>query len=166
MRRNHAHRHLIHPAELRAPLPGRAGHAAQQRIPQEILLIGDRGDGDALPDYLELFLDLKRLPQPVAVAAPVEHAARMRVHNLQLSVRHDIVHIALERAVRLNRLKDHVRDAQVIVKALQPEKLLGMPLPQRGEDRDALLLQHDVIVLSVEPLVFVVLLERLHGYGP
>ena len=165
VRRDGAHRHAVHPAEFPAPLPGRAGHAAQQRVAPEILLVGDGGDGHALAHQLKPFLDLQRLPEPVAVAAAVQHAPGVRVDDLQLAVRDDVVHVAPERAVRLNRLEDHVGDGQVVRKRLEPKELLGVALAQRREHRHALAPQHDVVELLVEPPVLVLVLQGLHGHA-
>ena len=95
-----------------------------------------------------MFLGFQRLVQAFRIAAARHHAAGELVDDDDLAVADDVVLVALEQAVRLQRIVDVVDDGDVldVVErfalevaggAQQVLELLGAVL---GEDRRALLL--------------------------
>jgi hypothetical protein len=81
----------------------RAGHAGQLVVHAEIVLEGDRGE--RLVFRLDAtFLGLQRLVQAFGEAPARHHAAGELVDDDDLAVADDVVLVALEQLVRLQRL--------------------------------------------------------------
>ena len=127
---------------------GRAGHAGQLLVHAEIVLEGDGGQRLVLRLDRHMFLGFQRLVQAFRIAAAGHHAAGELVDDDDLAIADDVVLVALEQAMRLQRVVDVVDDGdvldvverlalQVAGGAQQVLQLLGAVL---GEDRGALLL--------------------------
>ena len=84
----------------------RAGHAGQLAVEAEIILEGDRGQGDVFGLDRDLLLGFQRLVQAVGIAAAFHHAAGEFVDDDDLVVLDDVILVALEQLVRLQRLVD------------------------------------------------------------
>ena len=105
----------------------RAGHAGQLAVEAEIVLEGDRGEGDVLRLDFGPFLGFDRLVQPLAVAPPLHHPAGELVDDHHLPVAQDVVAIALEQFVGPQGLADVMHERRVlgvIERALLEQSLL------------------------------------------
>ena len=87
----------------------RTGHPGQLFVLSEVVLHGDRGDGLLLLLDLHAFLRLDRLVQPVRPAAPGHRAAGELVDDDDLRVLDEVVAVAQEERLRLQRLVDLMR---------------------------------------------------------
>jgi hypothetical protein len=110
---------------------GRAGHAGQLVVHAEIVLKGDGGQGLVFVFDADVFLGLQGLVQPVAVAAAGHEAAGELVHDDDLALFDDVVHVALEQGVGLEGLVDVVQQLDVgrVVEVFGLEQLLGLAIP-------------------------------------
>ena len=84
----------------------RSGHAGELLVEAEIVLEGDRGEGDVLGLDGDAFLGLERLVQAFRIAPSRHHAAGELVDDDDLVAAHDIVLVALEQLVGAQRLID------------------------------------------------------------
>ena len=134
MRRNHAHRHLIHPTELRAPLPGRAGHAAQQRVPLHLFKPQAHLLLHALHHHIEHGGNLANVLAPVIPAHQRHDAAALA----------RLVRLAKERRPRLvdrmqrDRLHHSLRQMRVCLRQLSAQHPLPRPVDLAAEPADHL----------------------------
>ena len=92
---------------------GRSRHAGQLVVLAEVVLERDRGQRLVLALDLDLLLRLDRLVQPVAPAAAGHEAPRELVDDDHLAVLDHVVDVALEEAVRAQRLVDVVQQRHV-----------------------------------------------------
>ena len=88
---------------------GRAGHAGELRVHAEVVLDGDRRQRLVLALDAHAFLRLDRLVQAVGPAPAGHQPAGELVDDDHLAVLHDVVDVALEERVRLQRLVDVVQ---------------------------------------------------------
>ena len=92
----------------------RAGHAGELGVHAEVVLEGDRGQRLVLGMDLDVFLGLQRLVQAFGEAPARHHAAGELVDDDDLVVADDVVLVALEQAMRLQRVVDVVDDGDVL----------------------------------------------------
>ena len=144
-------------AELLGFRRRRAGHAGELLVHAEVVLEGDGGERLVLRLDRHMLLGFQRLVQAFRIAAAGHHAAGELVDDDDLAIADDIVLVALEQAMRLQRIVDVMDDRHVlhVVERLALEmaggaqqvlQLLGAVL---GEDRGALLLV-DFVVLRLK----------------
>ncbi len=126
------HVHLVDVEEFGRFGRGGAGHARKLGIHAEIVLEGDRGERLILGLDLHAFLRLDRLVQAVRPAAAIHHAPGELVDDDDLVVLDDIVDVALEHHIGLERLIEMVDDLGVLdvvqVAADQKAGLFKQPL--------------------------------------
>ena len=91
----------------------RAGHARQLVVEAEIILEGDRGEGDVFGLDRDVFLGFQRLVQAFGIAPAFHHAAGEFVDDDDLVVLDDVVAVLLEQLVGLQRLVDVMDDGDV-----------------------------------------------------
>ena len=106
----------------------RARHARELLVEAEVVLEGDRRHRDVLLLDRHALLGLDRLVQALRPAAALHDAARELVDDLHLAVVDDVVDVALEERLRLQRLRqvvDHLHVARV-VDVLDPEGALDL----------------------------------------
>ena len=106
---------------------GGAGHAGELLVQAEVVLEGDRGQRLVLGLDLDALLGLESLVQAFRVAAAGHHAAGELVDDDDLAAFDDVVAIALEQLVRLQRRVDvmHERDVLDVVERALHQALLG-----------------------------------------
>ena len=90
-----------------------AGHARELCVHAEIVLDGDGGEGLVLLADVHPLLGLHRLVQPVGPAPARHEAAGELVDDDDLAFLDDVVHIALEDVVGLERLVHVVQGVDV-----------------------------------------------------
>ena len=73
----------------------RARHAGQLLVEAEEVLVGDGGSGNILAFDLHLLFGFDGLMQPLRVTAAVHQPARELVHDDDLPVPYDVVHVSL-----------------------------------------------------------------------
>ena len=95
---------LVDLAELGILGHGGAGHAGELLVEAEVILQRDGGERLVLLAHEHLFLGLHRLVQALRPAAALHDAAGELVDDLHLAVHHDVVHVAVEQELRLERL--------------------------------------------------------------
>jgi hypothetical protein len=94
---------------------GRAGHAGQLVVHAEIVLEGDRGQGLVFRlDLAHAFLGLERLVLTFGEAPARHHAAGELVDDDNLVIADDVVLVALEQLVCLQRVVDVVDHGNVL----------------------------------------------------
>ncbi|MDT7659487.1 MAG: preprotein translocase subunit SecA [Pseudonocardiales bacterium] len=81
-----------------------AGHPGQLAVEPEVVLQRDRGQGLVLLLDLDAFLGLDRLVQTLVVPASVQHPAGVLVDDQHLAVGDDVVLVALEQLLGLQRV--------------------------------------------------------------
>ena len=91
-----------------------AGHARQLLVHAEVVLEGDRGQRLVLGVDRDLLLGLQGLVQALREAAPRHHAAGELVDDDDLAIAHDVVLVALEQAVGLQRVVEMMDDGHVL----------------------------------------------------
>ncbi len=111
VRRDGHDRQLVDLAELGVLGHGRAGHAGELLVEAEVVLQRDGGQRLVLLAHEHALLGLERLVQALGVAAALHDAAGELVDDLHLAVHHDVVHVAVEQELRLERLLQVVRPA-------------------------------------------------------
>ena len=131
---------------------GGTGHAGQLVVHAEVVLEGDRRHRHVLAPDPDAFLGLDRLVQPFAVPAADHHAAGELVDDDHFAVADDVILVAVEDGVRLERLFQVMRqfDISIVVDALarrNPGQLLDLVDALVGQ-RDALVLEIDFVVRS------------------
>jgi hypothetical protein len=106
---------------------GRTGHAGQLVVHAEVVLEGDGGQGLVFVFDADVFLGLQGLVQAVAVAPARHEAAGELVHDDDLALFDDVVHVALEHGVGLEGLVDMVQQLDVgrVVDIFGLQQLLG-----------------------------------------
>ncbi len=106
----------------------RAGHPGELLVEAEVVLQGDRREGDVLLADRHALLRLDRLVQALAPAATFHDAARVLVDDLDLALLDDVVDVALVERLRLERLDQVVHEVGVprVVEVLDPERVLDL----------------------------------------
>ena len=128
------------------------GHAGQLFVHAEVILECDRGE------CLVLLLDAKslfgfnRLMEAVAPAAARHQAPCKFVDDHHFAILHHVLHVALEKRVRLERLVDVVEDLHVrrIEEVVYAEQALGTADAFFSQRHGAMLLVNLVIDISAE----------------
>ena len=131
---------------------GRAGHAGELVVEAEVVLQGDRGEGLVLLVDLHALLGLDRLVQALGPAPALEDAAGELVDDLDLAVLDDVVLVALEELLGLQRglqLVDEV-GRHLVVHVLDAERLLDGLDALVGRRHRALLLVDVVVDVALE----------------
>jgi hypothetical protein len=105
------------------------GHPGKLVVEPEIVLEGDRGEGDVLGLDADGFLGLDRLVQPVGQPAALHHPAGEFVDQHHIVATHDVILVAGEQLVRAQALGDvmHQRRRFGIVKRLIVGQQAGRP---------------------------------------
>ena len=105
---NHQHAQFVNVEKFRRLGFRRAGHARQFLIEAEIILDRDRRERLRFALDLHAFLGLDRLVQAIAPAAAGHQAARVFIHDDDLVVLDDVLHVLLVKAVGLEQLRNGV----------------------------------------------------------
>ncbi|OPY65435.1 MAG: hypothetical protein A4E57_03202 [Syntrophorhabdaceae bacterium PtaU1.Bin034] len=143
---------------------GRAGHARQLLVHSEIILERHGGEGLVLPLDLHVLFCLKGLVETVAEASAGHEPARKLVHDDDLPVFHDVIHVPAEQVVGLQGLVDMVEELHIfgIIEVVHLEDLFDARDALFGEiSAFCLLVYLEIIVLfqlvddSVDPVIFV-----------
>ncbi len=124
--RHFDHFELVDIAELFRFGLCRTGHAGKLSVHAEIVLEGDRGERLVLRLDLYLFLGFERLVLAFRIAAAGHHATREFVDDDDLVVADDVVLVAGEELVGLQRVIDVVDDRDVL------DVVEGLALEQAG----------------------------------
>ena len=102
-------RQLVDLAELRVLGHGGTGHAGELVVEAEVVLQRDGGQRLVLLAHEHVLFGLERLVQALGVAASLHDAAGELVDDLHLAVHDDVVHVAVEEELGLQRLLQVVR---------------------------------------------------------
>ena len=102
-------------------------HARKLVVQAEVVLEGDGGKGLVFSGNGDVFLGFQSLMQAIRIAAASHKAASEFVNNNNLIFLNNIVHIALENLMRLERLHHMVlgRDVGWVKKVVQLEQLFA-----------------------------------------
>ena len=149
VRRDDHHFHLVDLAELVGLGGGRTGHARDLLVEAEVVLQGDGGERLVLFLDLDALFGLDGLVKTLRVPAPLQDAAGELVDDLDLAVRHQVVHVALEErggAQGLHQVVDQLA-GEVLVDVVDAEFLLDPGQPALGDGDGALLLVDLVVAL-------------------
>src|SRR5579884_2867817 len=169
VRRDHDHVELVDVLELDGLGVRGPGHPRELLVHAEVVLDRDRREREVLALDLHALLRLDRLVQPVRPAPARHEPARELVDDDDLAVLHDVVDVALEDRVRLERLGDVVErvDLARIVEVRDAEQALALGNALLRERGAAVLLVDRVVDVAPEPgddaVDRVVLLARLLG---
>ena len=145
---------LVDLAELGGLGQGRAGHAGELVVEAEEVLQGDGRQRLVLLLDLHPLLGLDRLVHALVVAAAGEDAAGVLVDDQHLAVHDDVVLVALEQLLGLDRVVEEAdqRGVHRLVQVVDAEEVLD-PLHAGVEDRGGALLLVDLVVdLGLQPL--------------
>ena len=126
---------------------GRAGHPGELVVEAEVVLQRDRGERLVLLLDADALLRLDRLVQALRPAAAFHDPAGELVDDLDLAVLDDVVDVALEERLRLQRLVQVVGELPVarVVEVVDPDRALDR-LDRALHRRDRLVL---LVVLEV-----------------
>ena len=130
---------------------GRTGHAGQLFVHAEVVLEGDGGERLVLALDLDAFLGFDGLVQTVAPAAARHHAAGELVDDDHLAVLHQIILVAMEEHVGLQRLLHVVERGPVfrLIEIAAAQQLFHFRDAFFGERGAAMLLVDRVIAGGV-----------------
>ncbi len=142
-----------HDAELvdRVELGGlghrRAGHARELVVHAEVVLEGDRRERLVLVLDLHPLLGLDGLMHALVVAAARQHAAGVLVDDEDLAAEDDVVLVAVEQLLGLDRVVEVAdeRGVRALVEVVDAEVVLDL-VDALLEDADGLLLLVDLVV--------------------
>ena len=153
VRRDRHDLQVVRVSELTGFGVGRAGHARELAVHAEVVLERDRGERLVLFLDVHALLGLDRLVQAFAPTATLEDPARELVDDVHLALRDQIVDVALEELLGLQRLLDlvHVVLVDVLVEVLDPERLLDAGDPLLGRHDRALCFVDLVVALALQP---------------
>ena len=104
VRRDSHDRQLVDLAELGVLGHSRARHARELVIEAEVVLQRDGGKRLVLLAHLNVLFGLERLMQALGVAAALHDTARELVDDLHLAVDDNVIDVAMEQELRLERL--------------------------------------------------------------
>ena len=126
----------------------RAGHAGELLVEAEVVLQRDRGQRLVLLLDLHALLGLDGLVHALVVAAAVQHAAGELVDDQHLAVGDDVVAVALEELLGLQRVVEVAdeRGVRRLVEVVDAELVLDEGDALLG-DRDGALALFDLVVL-------------------
>ena len=129
-----------------------AGHAGELVVESEVVLERDRGERLVLVLDLDALLRLDRLVEALRPAAPLHDPAGELVDDLDLAVLDDVVDVALEQRLGLERLLEVVDELDVLrrVEVLDLERALDLLDPRLGRRDGLVLLLVEVVVLVLE----------------
>ncbi len=108
--RDDLHGDVVDLAELRVLGHGRARHAGELVVHEEVVLERDRGEGLVLLADDDAFLGLDGLVQALGVAPALHDAARELVDDLHLAVHDHVLLVAVEHVLGLERLLQVVHE--------------------------------------------------------
>ena len=138
---------LVDRVELRGLGLGGTGHPRQRVVHAEVVLEGDRREGLVLVLDLDALFGLDGLVHALVVAAAGEHTAGVLVDDEDLAVHRDVVLVALEQLLGLERVVEVADERGVdrLVEVLDAEEVLDL-LDPGLEDADGPLLLVDLVV--------------------
>ena len=145
--RDRQHAQLVDLVELGGLGLGRTGHPRQLVVHAEVVLKGDRGQRLVLGLNLHAFLGLDGLVEALVEPAAVEHAAGELVDDDDLAAPHDVVLVAVEEFLHLDRvvqIPDELRVGRV-VQVVDAQLVL--------DEADALFVHADGLLLDVDLVV-------------
>ena len=124
--RDRHHAELVDLVELRGLGARRTGHAAELLVEPEVVLQRDRREGLVLLLDLDALFGLDRLVHALVVATAVQHAAGELVDDQHLAVDDDVVLVALEQLLGLQRVVQVADQRRVgrLVEVLDAELVL------------------------------------------
>ncbi len=124
-----------------------ARHAGQLAVQTEIILERDGGKGLGLMRDLDAFLGFDGLVQAFVIAAAEHQTAGKLVHNDDLSIAYNVVHIALHDAAGLDGLVDVMLQRGIlgVGQVIHPEIRLRLGLAVRRERGRAGFFVHNIV---------------------
>ena len=128
--RDHHDFELVDLVELGFLGLGRPRHPGQLLVHPEVVLAGDRREGLGLFAHHHVFLRFHRLVQAVRPAPAGHEAAGELVHDEDLPLLHDVVHVLLVEHVRLEQLVDDVEDL-ILLRVLELRRAAPLDLLAR-----------------------------------
>ena len=131
-----------------------AGHTGEFLVETEVVLEGDRGERLILFLDPDAFLGLDPLVEALGVAPTLENSSGELVDDLDLTVGHHVVHVAVIESLGLERyveVVDHV-DVGVVVHVLDTEEFLDLGDPRLGGHHLALALIDLVVEFGSQTL--------------
>ncbi len=148
------HAELVDLVQLGGLGLGGAGHAGELLVEPEVVLQRDRGDRLVLGLDLDVLLGLDGLVQTLVVAAADQHAAGELVDDEHLAVADDVVLVALEELLGLERVVEVADQRRVrgLVEVLDAQLVL--------DELDAQFVHADGALLDVDLVVDVLLHQR------
>jgi hypothetical protein len=161
---DHHHVELVYFGEFLGLGIGGAGHAGEFVVHAEIVLEGDGGQGLVFVFDLDPFLGFQSLMESVRIPAAGHEPAREFVHDDDLALLDDIVHILGKQGVGFEGLVEVVQGVDMlgVVQVVQAHNLFGTGHAFFGEDGGAGFFVHGVIHLffqfrdhAVDDVVFV-----------
>ena len=111
--RNLDHVELVDLGEFVGLGRGGAGHAGELPVKAEIILEGDRGEGDILRLDGDMLLGFERLMEALRIAPPGHHAAGEFVDDHDLVVADDVILVAMEQGMGLQGLLHVMNDRDI-----------------------------------------------------
>ena len=153
---HHHHVEVVDLLELGGLGVGGAGHARELGVHAEVVLDGDGGEGLVLLADVHALLGFHRLVQPVGPAPPRHEPAGELVDDDDLALLDDVVDVALEDVVGLQRLVHVVERVDVprVVEVVHPQQPLHLGHPALGEGDGLGLLVDGVVALGLDGLPF------------
>ena len=141
------HAELVGLGELGGLGLGRAGHAGELLVEPEVVLERDRGQRLVLGLDLDGLLGLDGLVEPLVVAPAREHAAGELVDDEDLAAADDVVLVAEEELLDLDRVVQVADERGVgrLVEVVDPELVLDEGHAVLGDADGALALVHLVV---------------------
>ncbi len=136
-------------------MSGGTGHARELVVLAEVVLEGDRRERLVLLLDAHALLGLDSLVQALGPAAPFEDAPGVLVDDLDLTVDHGVVDVALVQRLGLERLVQVVDEVAVLgaVKVVDTEEALGLGHAQLSHG-DGLVLLVDLVIEVGDVLFF------------
>ena len=130
----------------------RAGHPGELLVEPEVVLEGDRGERLVLVLDVHLLLGLDGLVHALVVAASGQHAAGELVDDQHLAARDDVLLVAVEELLRLQRVVQVADQRRVdrLVEVLDAELVLDELDALLGDGDRALALLHLVVDVALE----------------
>ncbi|OPY66367.1 MAG: hypothetical protein A4E62_02516 [Syntrophorhabdus sp. PtaU1.Bin002] len=143
----------------------RSGHTCKFTVHPEIVLERHRGEGLVLPFDLYVLFRLQCLVKALAEPSSRHKPPGKLVHNDDLAILYDVVHIPLKKVVGLQGLVEVMEQVNVlwIIKVIDVDELLNPGYPFLGEIGTLrLLINHEILLLLqlIDELVDLVILVR------
>ena len=145
---------LVDLAELGVLGKRRTGHAGELVIQTEVVLQGDGGKGLVLLAHEHALFGLDSLMQALGVATALHDAAGELIDNLDLAVGNDVLLVAVEHVLGLQRLLQVVDQLarKVGVDVLDTQAALDLLEAALGGGNGVLGLVHDVVARGLHVL--------------